>query len=223
MDMHTIMASTVHDVKNSLGLIDNQLNEIVGRLDGIDATSAQELRRIQLECSRINNGMIHMLGLYRLEMGSFRSRIEEVMVIDVIQDTTVRYTELLTSLGVTLKVDYEDEGFLWYMDANLIEGLLGNVVTNAIRYTNKELVFNISVIDNWLRIRISDDGLGYPESLLTILDQPEEISFSTGGTGLGLFFCQKIAQMHVNDDKKGYIELTNDSETGGAVFDLWLP
>jgi K+-sensing histidine kinase KdpD len=223
MDMQTVMASTVHDVKNSLGLIDNQLNEVVRRLQETDPESAQEIRRIQLECGRINNGMVHMLGLYRMHKGTFSPSIDESYVPDVIQDSVSRYTELLSALGVSLTVEFEDEDCLWHLDPNLIEGLLGNVLTNSIRYTKSMLHFQIKENDGWLQIRITDDGDGFPPNMLNLLDQSEAVCFQSGATGLGLYFCQKIAELHMNEGRKGYVRLSNDEVTCGAIFDLFLP
>lgn len=223
MDMQTIMASTVHDVKNSLGLINDRLNELVKNLEPKDEDTAQEIRRIQLECGRINNGMVHMLGLYKMDQGTFNPAIEETFVPDVIQDVVSRYSELLSSMGIELAVEYADDDILWYMDANLIEGLLGNVLTNSIRYTRTKLVFNVQEEDGWLNIRISDDGEGFPENMLNLLDQPESVCFQSGATGLGLFFCQQIAQLHREGERQGYIRLSNRAGADGANVDLYLP
>lgn len=223
MDINLVMASTVHDVKNSLGLIDGQLLSVIHRLEKTDPETAQVIRRIQLECGRINNGMVHMLGLYKMHKGTFVPNFDEVLVADVIDDAISRYSELLRALGVTLEVVNDDEDCLWYMDANLIEGLLGNVLTNAIRYTNSRLVFRISCDDDWLTICIEDDGQGFPEKMLALPHQPASVCFESGATGLGLFFCQKIAEAHTNGGQQGYIRLTNLPDDGGAVFALKLP
>jgi signal transduction histidine kinase len=225
MDVQTMMAVTVHDVKNSLSLIDSQLNDVILRLDGSDSDSVQEIRRIQLECNRINNGMVHMLAFYKLDQGTFSPIFSEAVISDVILDATSRYTRMLDSLGVTLSIRFADgdEEQLWYLDANLIEGLLSNILTNSIRYAKSHLVFDIGVVDGWLNIRITDDGEGYPQSMLELLEQPDQLSFQSGETGLGLFFCQKIAKLHRNKERCGSIELTNDARSGGAVFNLWLP
>ena len=225
MDLQAMMAVTVHDVKNSLGLIDSQLNDVIKRLDQADFESAQEIRRIQLECSRINNGMVHMLAFYKLDQGTFRPIFAEALICDVIVDATSRYTGMLASLGVSLSISFADgdENRLWYLDANLIEGLLSNILTNSIRYAKSHLAFDVAVVDGWLNIRITDDGAGYPQSMLELLAQPDQLSFQSGETGLGLFFCQKIAKLHRDKERCGSIDLTNDARTGGAVFNLWLP
>jgi len=59
--------------------------------------------------------------------------------------------------------------------------------------------------------------------MLTLLDQPDQLSFQSGATGLGLYFCQEIAKLHTNEERKGFINLSNDEQTGGAIFNLWLP
>lgn len=222
MDIQTLMASTVHDVKNSLGLIENQLSKVICRLDEKDVESAEEIRRIQLECARINNGMVHMLGLYSMEAGQFLPTFEEVMVLDVVDDAISRHTAVLNALGIQIEV-IDDLGGLWYMDANLIEGLLANVLTNSIRYTRTSLTFEIAEREGWLNIRIIDDGDGFPDSMLSMLDKPETLCFHSGATGLGIYFCQQIAHLHFDGKRRGNIALSNRVDPVGAVFDLWLP
>lgn len=223
MDIQTLMASTVHDVKNSLGFIESQLTNVVKRIDGQDPTSAEEIRRIQLECARINNGMVHMLGLYRMQAGQFAPDFDEVLVTDVIEFALSRHTPILTALGIEVAVSEQGFDGLWYMDSNLVEGILSNVVTNSIRYTNSSLEFVVREVEGWLNIRILDDGDGFPDKMLKMLDQPETLCFHSGATGLGLYFCQQIAQMHTNGERKGYVQLSNREAEKGAVFDLWLP
>lgn len=224
MDTETqmIMAATVHDVKNSLGLIDGQLNEVAQRLGDVDGVSAQDIRRIQLECGRINNGLVHMLGLYKMQIGNFVPSFDEVLVSDVISDATARYTELLRSMKLELTIEYKVKDSVWLMDAMLVEGLLANVMTNTIRYTRTGLHFVVDEVDGWLNIKITDDGDGYPDSMVSLVKEQNGIDFQTGTTGLGLYFCQKIAGLHKNREKRGFIALSNN-QGGGASFDLWLP
>ncbi|TCS41320.1 sensor histidine kinase [Reinekea marinisedimentorum] len=223
MDIQTLMASTVHDVKNSLGFIESQLTTVVRRIDGQDPASAEELRRIQLECARINNGMVHMLGLYRMQAGQFVPDFDEVLVTDVVEYALSRHTPVLNALGIEVTVTEEGFDGLWYMDSNLVEGILSNVVTNSIRYTHSKLHFLVREVDGWLNISIQDDGEGFPDKMIHMLDQPETLCFHSGATGLGLYFCQQIAQMHTNGERKGYVQLSNREDSKGAIFDLWLP
>ncbi|MEJ2044464.1 MAG: HAMP domain-containing sensor histidine kinase [Reinekea sp.] len=224
MEMQTVMASMVHDVKNSLGLMTNQLDTVYNRLADLDPEAAQIVRRLQLECGRINNDVVHMLGLYKLQSGMFTPSFDEVYVPDIIDDVGSRYRDILHSMGIELIVNFDNKDCVWCLDSTLVEGLLTNVITNAIRYTKSSLQFFISQTeDGWLHIRIVDDGNGFPDAMINILNQPESVCFQSGATGLGLYFCQQIAQMHQHDGHNGYIELSNRDQPPGAVFDLWLP
>ena len=46
---------------------------------------------------------------------------------------------------------------------------------------------------------------------------------ASGNTGLGLFFAETIAQLHVKADKQDFIITDNNSQFGGARFKLYLP
>lgn len=226
VDINTVMAATVHDVKNALSLIDNQIRDIVAEVSDLSPQSAQQLNRIRIEAGRINNDLVHMLGLYRMHNETFRPNFDEVLVEDVIKDATSRHTEALHSLGIQLSIDMEDPDLVWFMDPMLVEGILANALTNSTRYTTDRLDFHVFERDDGLCIQLIDNGQGYPAKMMNFMgtsDDQGDLNFQTGSTGLGLFFCHQIARLHTHGEREGHIHLSNHPETGGAVFELWLP
>jgi len=223
LDLTLIMASIVHDVKNSLGLIQHQVEDMVPQLKDSNSEIAIQLQKLSLEAGRINHGLIHMLGLYRLKEGMLNPLDDECFVMDVLDDVKTKFITSLDVLGIEMSVDLHEPDLLWHFDEALVEGILSNVITNAIRYTNSKLMFTTYEENNYLVIQIQDDGDGYPEAMIKCVDPQTQMNSQTGSTGLGLYFSNQIAHMHVNNDKKGYIELSNDKQTGGAVFRLYLP
>lgn len=226
LDISTVMAATVHDVKNALSLIDTQINDILSSDRELAPDSAQQLNRIRLETGRINNDLVHMLGLYRMHNDTFRPDFDDVLVEDVLNDAVSRHTEALKSLGIELGVHLTDPDLVWFMDPMLIEGVLANALTNSTRYTRDRLDFHIYERDGGLCIQLIDNGQGYPEKMMNFMgreDEQGDLDFQSGSTGLGLFFCHQIAQLHTNGEREGHIHLSNHPETGGAVFELWLP
>lgn len=226
VDINTVMAATVHDVKNALSLIDNQIHHILTGDEQLSPDSAQQLNRIRLEAGRINNDLVHMLGLYRMHNDTFRPNFDEVLVEDVINDATSRHTEALQALGIALNIDLQDPDLVWFMDPMLVEGVLANALTNSTRYTRDRLDFHVFERDGGLCIQLIDNGQGYPEKVMNFMGKGEDqgdLNFQTGSTGLGLYFCHQIARLHTNGDREGHVKLSNHPETGGAVFELWLP
>ena len=225
LDMNTIMASTVHDVKNALSLIDDQIRDVMAEVAQASPEGAAYLNRIRLETGRINNDLVHMLGLYRMHHNTFHPSFDDVPVEEVVQDASSRYTESLAALGIELNIQMDDTDCVWYMDPALIESVLANILTNCIRYTKDRVDVFVSERDGGLSIRVLDNGEGYPEKMLNFMgteDEQGDVNFQTGSTGLGLFFCYQIASLHRNGKQHGTIKLSNNAE-GGASFELWLP
>ncbi|BCE02664.1 sensor histidine kinase [Marinicellulosiphila megalodicopiae] len=223
LDVTLIMASIVHDVKNSLGLIQGQVEAMVPELAKSSPESAIKLQQLSLEAGRINHGLIHMLGLYRLKEGMLSPTDEECFVMDIIDDVKSKFVSSLNVLNIEFEVNLHDEDLIWHFDGALVEGILSNVITNAIRYTKSKMVFNTYEKNGYLVLEIRDDGAGYPDAMIQSVQPKTKMNFKSGSTGLGLYFSNQIAQMHCVDDKKGYIELLNDEQTHGAVFRLYLP
>ena len=68
----------------------------------------------------------------------------------------------------------------------------------------------------WLRLRIGDDGPGFPDA---VLQEPFEpyVTHKPDGSGLGLAICRKIVSEH-----DGRIEIINPA-SGGARVEVRLP
>ncbi|WLD57103.1 HAMP domain-containing histidine kinase [Salinispirillum sp. LH 10-3-1] len=224
LDMATVLASTVHDVKNSLGLISNQIEEVINQLDQTDPDASNKLRRLHMESNRINSGLSHMLGVYRIDNKLLHPSLEEVLVLDVLEDAAARYASTMQSQNIKVTVELEDEDLTWYMDPSLVDHVLTNILTNAIRYTKDWIGLSAWVEDDMLCIAIDDNGNGYPDALLNCLAPDASLQVKTSSTGLGIYFASRIAGLHRDDksQKQGKIALINKAD-GGARFALWLP
>jgi len=76
----TILASTIHDVKNSLGIVLSSLDELV-RTAG-DTLPAERLSKLQYEAQRVNNNLVQLLALYKMESRGLAVNIDEYPVRD---------------------------------------------------------------------------------------------------------------------------------------------
>ena len=222
IDVSLMMASIVHDVKNSISMIQNQVEELVPEVQQHSTKTAKKLQRLSLEAGRINNALMHMLGLYRLNEGRLQANIEECYMQDFLQDVNSKFQSSLEMMHIKLDIQLHDPQLSWFFDQQFVEAIISNVITNAIRYTDNTLQLVTEIDKGYLVITLIDDGQGYPESMLNCLTEQAELNFKQGSTGLGLFFCQRIAQLHHNDDRHGYIQLDNTLD-GGARFRLFLP
>lgn len=224
LDLTTVMASTVHDVKNSLGLIGADLESVAADLAYSDPEKADVLYRMLQETNRINSGLSHMLGVYRIDHNLVHPTLDEVLVLEVLEDAAARYAGTLENQHISVTIDCPDEDLVWVMDENLVSHVLTNILTNAIRYTRSKILLSGRVVNGELCLGITDDGEGYPKELLNCLEPNASLRVKTSSTGLGLYFAHRIAELHYHEGagKSGHIETVNRPE-GGAFFGLWLP
>lgn len=222
IDFSAVLASAVHDMKNSLCLLTKSIED-VGEHFPADTDEASKIAAIHYEASRMNTSLVQILSLYRANLNELPLNLDEHFADDLIDELLATNKNYIAQKKVTVSTDVQ-YGLSWYFDVNLINVLLNDVLINAMRYGDTKINICVKEVSGRFRIIIEDDGPGYPESMLkNTLTNMRDFDISTGRTGLGLFFARLIAEAHVNDDTKGNIQLANGGSLGGSVFTLELP
>jgi signal transduction histidine kinase len=103
-----------------------------------------------------------------------------------------------------ISVNYtESEPITIFADTNMLNTILRNLISNAIKFTNEGGSVNISAqqTDSGTTITVSDNGVGIaPEMLQKLFDN--KVAYSTTGTarekgtGLGLLICKEFVDKH---------------------------
>ncbi len=223
LDFATVIASAVHDMKNSLTLLLDTLDDATGE-QNITAIPLQEkLLQAQHEGKRLNRNLIQLLALYRLERCQLFINITENSVAELLEDVAMENQQLLNASNIKLEIDCES-GLAGFFDRELIAGIVNTIINNSYRYTKNTIRLSGENQGRYLCIHIEDNGPGYPEKMLhaeSNTDSP--IDFQTGSTGLGLYFAARIAQMHSNGEHHGHTETSNNGINNGGRFSLFLP
>ncbi|NIV34629.1 MAG: sensor histidine kinase, partial [Anaerolineae bacterium] len=214
LDFSTVLASTVHDMKNSLGMLLNSLDDVRDRVPD-DVRDSRPFTALEYEAQRVHGDLIQLLSLYRLSEEKLSATVEEQLVSDFLDEQHAHHRRLLEGLGITMDVHAEPEAEEGYFDPQLVGGVLTNVINNAIRYARSQLHLNARSEEGWLVLSVEDDGPGYPESMLDVdFSGTERIDFSTGSTNLGLYFAERMAGMHTAGDRQGFTRLRNGGDLG---------
>ncbi|TQV78258.1 sensor histidine kinase [Exilibacterium tricleocarpae] len=222
IDFSFVLASSVHDMKNSLGMLLTSLEEVVHSTPIEDEQQRKRFGTLQYEASRINTELIQLLSIYRMQTDRLVLNVDENYVIDVLEEQLARNHMLFETRSVRVEMDCDPE-LAWFFDADLVGGVVHNVLVNCARYTRKALHISASVEDDLLCIAVADDGVGYPDDMLQTGDGERARGFEEGSTHLGLFFARQIAMMHRQGERRGRIELANHGQLGGGLFSLYLP
>lgn len=218
-----LLASSVHDMKNSLGLLLSEIDRIGDVLQSLPEAQDNGIADAQYQARRINTSLMELLSLYKLEKKQISIHYAEVMVIELLEDVLAAFSRTAEARGVSLELDCDDM-LMWFFDIDLISIVLNNIVGNGIRYSKNTIVLRADCFEQQLRVRIEDDGQGYPQHMLGAgLEFQQTVDANSGSTGLGLYFAQEIAAQHQRNGRQGAIHLRNEGELGGGCFELLLP
>jgi signal transduction histidine kinase len=219
-DFSAILASSAHDMKNSLCLLIQLIEEVSEQVPQGSAT--ENMAKVHYEAQRINSGLIQLLTLYRDQQGALPLNVDEHHWDEVLEELLLNNEVYLEQRGISVTTDI-DESAAGYFDKDLISHLLNDVIINAMRYTADKLFITVTVDENkGCQISVHDNG--FPKDMLKQAQMPmQQLDMKKGRTGLGLYFAHLIAEAHQRNDKKGFIELKNNGHLGGGVFSLTLP
>jgi two-component system NtrC family sensor kinase len=210
-----LTAGIVHDVKNPLAVIKGLSEELAEEIEG-DEFVQQGLQTIRDSATRANVIVTDLLKFARQSTPEMQRRDMRDTL-----NSVFRLTEYLLRKGkITLELNMPKKPVMILYDAQQIEQVLINLVTNAVQAMpdGGTLTANLSTHEGQAEIDIQDTGIGIPpENLPRIFDPFFTTKPEGEGTGLGLSVSYGIISEH-----GGKIEV--ESEPGVATtFRISLP
>lgn len=221
-----LIASSIHDMKNSLNLQVSALERIATQCrEKGDSALVGDLGSVIYQASRMNLNLVEMLSLYKMAKSIYPLDINQYAVADVIEEAVLQNRAMLAFKDIALQVDCAPDCH-WYLDRELIKGVLVNALNNAYHYTAGQIRVTAAVVERQLELRVEDNGAGYPAHMLdahSAVADPRGVNFETGSTGLGLYFSDQVARLHKNGGRRGTLHIENGGLYGGGCFVLRLP
>ncbi|CAG8868020.1 hypothetical protein PS627_02781 [Pseudomonas fluorescens] len=223
LDFSTVIASTVHDMKNSLAALTQAHGQWLARLpEAMREGSEQGV--IEHEFTHLNGMLVQLLGLYKLGVNQLPMCPDYHELDDFIEAQLAAHQAVLKhrDLLATWRIDTPNP--LGFFDRELVASVVSNMLDNAIRHAGHTVLIGIEEQGEQLVISINDDGPGYPQVMLERQqDYVQGIDYRSGSTGLGLYFAARIAGLHERNGVKGRIEIGNGGALGGGLFRFYLP
>ena len=221
-DLTEFLAFSAHDIKNSLAMLTGMLEKVLATHDERDFDGYKDLATMLYETRRINNDLMQMLTLFKLDRKLYPFDVQPVVMADFLSDMTAQNAQLFKSQGIELTSDTADD-LVWHFDEDLLQGTINLALNNASRYCKKHIHISALKRDGMLEIRVEDDGAGYPAAMLDNSQQALGVDFSNGSTGLGMYFARNVASLHKNKGRSGGLLLENGGSLGGSAFIIQIP
>ncbi len=168
--------------------------------------------------SRLLNAL---LDISKLESGAIRPEPTDFTVAAIFEELRMEFASIAANKGLRLEVETCQDAV--YSDPSLVEQILRNLVSNAVKYTREGWVRLRCLHEAALvRIEVLDTGVGIPaDHLPYIYDEFYQVGVpnncSRNGYGLGLSIVQRLVKLLT-------LKLDVRSEVGkGSAFSLVLP
>lgn len=212
-----------HDLRNPLSVILGYAG-FLALLDEAEPDKKRAYDEIA-SSSRFMLDLINdLLDVSRIEAGQHQLQISSFDGMDLLRRTVDSYTRQASTKEIRLNIKGAEESIPMTSDTGMLRRVLGNLVSNAIKYSPSGTSVEVTVRQkgSHLLIEVRDQGIGVPADQLEAIFQPfvHLSNQGTGGersTGLGLSIVAQLVSL-----LNGTIEV--ESQLGlGSTFRLMVP
>ncbi|WP_298318967.1 ATP-binding protein [uncultured Aquimarina sp.] len=224
----SFLSAMSHEIRTPLNAVTSIISMLKERADADDQKLLTSLQFSSKNLMRIINDI---LDFSKLDSDKMELEMHAVNFEELINNIRETYLGMALEKGIELNVNIDATLNKFYtLDETKLFQILGNLVSNGIKYTNKgsvsidiELISSVGNMDT-ISFIVEDTGVGIAKDeqakLFDSFYIPSTISTrNNGGTGLGLAIVKKIVELYGSN-----VVLTSKKGKGSIFqFDLVLP
>ena len=197
-----------HELKTPLNVLSAavQLFSIYcsnGSLDKMKSSIIKYIGSMKQNCYRLSKLINNIVDSSKIETGFFELHLSNNNIVEVVEDIVMSVTNLTEIKGLNIIFDTDTEEKIIACDPEKIERVVLNLISNAIKFSDKgdEIFINVKDKDKFVEISVEDNGIGIEEKNLgTIFDRFKQVDKSLSrnaeGTGIGLSLVKSIVELH---------------------------
>jgi signal transduction histidine kinase len=215
------IAITSHELRTPLGII---LGHATFLRELMDEEYQEQMDVIVKNASKLKEIVEDVARMDNFETGGARVRQRPVSVARLIREATASFQDMASKRNITLKAELGTDELSVEADGNKVSVALGNLIKNAIMFTDDGGHVSVSgqSVPGYVKVSVVDDGIGIPtRDLPRIFERffqvESHLTRRHGGMGLGLSVARVMIEMHGG-------RIWVESEEGkGSSFSFLLP
>ncbi len=221
---HNFINNFTHELKTPVASIRLYLETFqkheLGREDQL-----KYINYMLADVTRLSDNISRILNLARIESRNFADEFSWGDPVEVLDSFLQKNGHLFVDCRIRI-THRPDRKLYCHINRSLLEILLMNLITNAIKYRSSrppEIDIKAQIRSNRLQMSFVDNGIGFDRHEKNkIFKKFYQIGrsddMSAKGSGIGLYTAQNIAKIH-----KGKLSANSLGPEKGAVFTLTLP
>lgn len=218
----SIIAHDLRSPFNSfLGLTEIMVDELPSlTMDEIHAFLV-DMKNSASNLFRLLENLLHWA---RMQQGAIPFKPELLQLRQVVEECITTAMEPAKNKGIEIVTDIPDD-LKVFADSNIIQTIIRNLVSNAMKYTHRGGKINLvakSNLDNSVEVAVKDTGIGMNRKIVENLFRLDVKTSRKGtegepSTGLGLLLCKEFIEKH------GGKILVESEEGKGSIFYFTVP
>lgn len=212
-----------HDLKNPFNAIMGYASLLLSQFEDLNKSERHEyIENINMAAESTYSLLENILEWSRTQTGNINFNPKSFDISTVINEVflLIRAQAEAKNIKLLSKVKYQT---FVYADVNMIKTVLRNLVSNAVKFTEKgEVVVEAEVSKSSVMISVIDTGIGISDNVIDKLFKIDKQVHTSGtknekGTGLGLILSKEFI------NKNGGEIWINRMKDQGTIFNFTLP
>jgi len=220
------LSNMSHEIRTPLNAIIGFLSLL--ELDKLDSKNKLYIDQINEGSKNLLNIINDVLDISKMESGKLEVHYDQIDLEQLIEKKANFYHDLFKTQNLAFEVSYKCIHKQYYTDQNLLNMILNNLLSNALKYTKVGSVFLsvnekiISSIESQIIIEVADTGIGIQKKnfskIFNVFEQIVQVNqFDYKGSGLGLALTKQVVEL-----LNGTISFRSSYQKG-STFIVTLP
>jgi len=201
------VANVSHEIRTPLAAIKAYTETLLYSFEDLDSETLQEfLDTILKQSEHLESIVEELLDFSRIESGTLKVEKEKTDIVSLTKEVLNKLQAFAEKNGVKIEFESEVDECLVEIDSRQFRKVINNLVSNAIKYSDKEksdrwVKISVYPRDSEVEIIVADNGIGIPEHVGDRIFQryyrvDSKLTYEVSGTGLGLTITKEIVEAH---------------------------
>jgi PAS domain S-box-containing protein len=219
----TFFSNVSHEFRTPLTLMLGPLEDALAAAEPISKGHRERLEIAHRNALRLLRLVNSLLDFSRIEAGREEAKYQPTDLAAWTTDLASSFRSATDKAGLRLTVDTPPLSKAAYVDRDMWEKIVLNLVSNAFKFTFEgEISVLLREVDGAARLTVRDTGIGIPASQIDkLFDRFHRVDGARGrsfeGSGIGLALVRELVKLH-----GGHIAVES-KEGCGTAFHVTLP
>ena len=221
----TVFFSNIsHEFRTPLTLMLGPLEELLNKKNNsFSKTEKENIETTHRNAIRLLKLVNTLLDFSRIESGRIKAIFSLVDIVVLTKNLASNFRSIIEKAGLKLIVSADSIIQPVYVDKQMWEKIIFNLLSNAFKYTLAgEITVELLAENDFVVLKVKDTGVGIPENELSkMFERFHRVQNVTGrtyeGTGIGLSLIKELVQLH-----QGTVNVESKLHEG-SVFTVKIP